>query len=321
MSAIDRTVNQVRIDWQNIGHYLSKDWKRTGKKQGPPKPKKAVKTRWLSLIASSRWLIENLKELKEVVSKYKLKNKKGKKQKRWRQIWKIIKKPEIEQYARFVLTWGDSFFEPGLKWIEGGMTEHVYDEQREIVEKDVSTSGHRAQEMPNQVTVWKRQVKEICDDYEEVFATTITAMGGDADAKETCKRMVDEFSGKVLEMLDIKFGQWQEAPLCLAEMLEPGQARRVATNLVDKHGDDMPKGMSEHWWKALQAFVKQENGYTDLHQFNVHLPGGQVMDLQTYTEAKFLSINIHNVDLERPLHVCMACCDWGLRAAGMGLQA
>ena len=300
VAAIESSVNTIRNDWQNIGHYLSKDWVRTGKKQGPAKPSMAVRTRWLSLIDSSGWLVSNLEKLKSIIPMYKLKNKNGKKQKRWNRVWKIIKEPKIEQYAKFICTWGEVFFKPGLKWIEGGMTETVYDNQRDMVEKDLSTSGHRAQEMPNQVNVWKREVKEICEGYEEFFATTIAAMGGNADAKETCKHMVDEFGGKVLEMLDITFGQWQEAPLCLAEMLEPGQAHRVATNLVDKHGDDMPKGMSKHWWKALQAFVKQENGYTDMHQFNVHLPGGQVLDLETYTEAKFLSINIHNVDPERP---------------------
>ena len=45
-------------------------------------------------------------------------------------------------------------------------------------------------------------------------------MGGEAQHKAECKKLVDAYAEKVLEMLEIKFGQWNEPALGLAEMLE-----------------------------------------------------------------------------------------------------
>ena len=54
--------------------------------QGPKKPSKAVRTRWLSLIDSVAWLSPHLEEVKEIIRKYMLKDKKGKKRKKWVQV-------------------------------------------------------------------------------------------------------------------------------------------------------------------------------------------------------------------------------------------
>ena len=159
VSGIEKVVNQIRIHWQDFEYHLRKEtqWKAVGKKcHGVNKPSKAVKTRWLSMIDSLAWLMPKLADVKEIVRKYFLKDKNGKQRKTWVKIWRILNKPQIAQYGSFVLTWGENLFKPGLKWIEHGrkVTGNTAGTARRRKEKDgdeVSSSGYRAQEMPERV--------------------------------------------------------------------------------------------------------------------------------------------------------------------------
>ena len=314
VSGIEKVVNQIRIHWQDFEYHLRKEtqWKAVGKKcHGVNKPSKAVKTRWLSMIDSLAWLMPKLADVKEIVRKYFLKDKNGKQRKTWVKIWRILNKPQIAQYGSFVLTWGENLFKPGLKWIEHGrkVTGNTAGTARRRKEKDgdeVSSSGYRAQEMPERVRKWNRDIDDICNSYADKFRSTIELMGGGEEGKNKCKSMVDTFATRAKELVDEKFGAWLVTPLCLAEMLEVGEAQRVASKLYIKqqleHHGEAPRGIGKEVWAAISLFV-DEHG-EDMEKYDVELHDGTKLDLLTWLEAQFLIICIHNADPERcPIHV------------------
>ena len=210
-------------------------------------------------------------------------------------MWKILNRPEIQEYGSFLKIWGEQFFKPGLKWIEHGLKDTQVAEGEEL-----SASGYRAQEMPEQVRTWKAQVQTICEEYEDTFSETITIMGGGEAGKQKCKAMVQKFGARIQELIDQKFGAWTQAPLCLAEMLQPGKQRTVPTALVDKYQAEgkAPPGIGGELWKALQEFVDAEKGVW-IQDYDVKLDDGRTVDLLTYVEATFKGVCIHNADPER----------------------
>jgi hypothetical protein len=180
------------------------------------------------------------------------------------------------------------------------------DEEKEDAE-EISASGYKAQLMPEQVKRWKRRVVEICENYEEMFKKTIQIMGGGDENREKCKAMVSKFGNRVSEMLDDKFGSWLHAPLCLAEMLVPGEAHNVASDLCAKYTNEdgdvsQPSGINTSLWEAVLCFSKKEHG-DEMEDYTIILHDDRTVDLHTYVEAMFLSVCIHNADPERSFSI------------------
>ena len=292
-------INLIRNNWQDFQVHLVNElnWVPHGKEQVLKGPDKAVRTRWLSLIDSLVWLMPKLSAVRDVIRKYYLKDKKLKWRKNWVRVWKIVNKKEVEVNGSFLLTWGTKFFKPGLKWIEHGMKPIKEGEVEEDAD-EISQSGFRAQNMPQQVRIWMTDVTDITSNFEVKFQSTITALGGGQSGKDACQQMVEAFGARASEVLKEKFGAWLEAPLCLAEMLEPGKAAFVASSIMEKYEDNRANGIEQNLRDALTSFADNENG-DEMEDYEVQMHDGSMLDLQTYLEAKFLCVCIHNADPER----------------------
>ena len=120
-----------------------------------------------------------------------------------------------------------------------------------------------------------------------------------------------------------KFGQWLEAPLCLGELLQPGQARKVARKILKK-STALPKYVPEQVWAIICSIADPvSGGGDDLMQYEITMQD-RTVNFKTYLEGVFLAICIHNVDPERAFSIIHAyvkrCPNAGIPAIGARLN-
>ena len=151
--------------------------------------------------------------------------------------------------------------------------------------------------MPERVQKWKDSTEKARLNYESYFENTVQAMGGTDAAKIRCKKLVDDMAKKATSLIDIKFGCWDKVPLALAAMLNPDEARGVATMLYRKHGESEPAGVPKKVWEAINSWRNKEKG-DEMEEYKFKL-GPQEIDLATYLQGRYLPVCIHNVDPER----------------------
>lgn len=196
---VEKVVNLLRRHWQSFSVYHREETKWPGHLS---KPERAVRTRWLMLIMCFSWMFgrgTNVRALRQIILKYYIKGANGKFSAAWQQAYAALCNKEFLQCGTFLVVWGDKFFTPALEWIR-------------------SKGGYRAPEMPQQIEVWKCQIRDLRDNYECYFDDLInnTEYGmGDSKAKQ----MVEDFSHELLTRIDYYMGAWLKLPLCLGQLL------------------------------------------------------------------------------------------------------
>ena len=153
--------------------------------------------------------------------------------------------------------------------------------------------------MPDQVRQWKQNLKEIERTWESKFKSVYDAMGGTDYSKETCKQFVHDFCKTAQAMLETKFGAWLQPALGIAALLKDDATSVYGkcADLVNKHGMGAPDGVPANLWSAIHTMV--EEAADELAEVHVTLSGGRTVDLQTYLEARYMSVCVHNADSER----------------------
>jgi hypothetical protein len=121
--------------------------------------------------------------------------------------------------------------------------------------------------------------------------------------EQECISYLINFAGTVHSMIDEKFGAWQQAPLCLGEMLHAQACPVLVARKLTRKYKNVPKYVPAEVWSAICDMA--EEGDDNWGKYPVTLNGHKV-NLKVYLEAVFLAICIHNVDPERAFSIIHA---------------